>query len=280
MLANKDYLDLPKHFWAHVKFLSGVLGYSERGTNKLKTYNKDEILEAMNKKGLDTSHLLEKLNDGRVYIEVLVGYLNFRSRVIEKDVESNLMTREDAKKIFDELLVQIKPKCKLPMNKQKGKKRHNAYLTGIVNMLTEQTLGSCNFEDDPQTLTVATFNKRPLRTFTRRFDGVYPNSSNPVAVWEIKEYYGTTTFGSRVADGIYETMLDGKELLELKESENIHIKHYLMVDDRYTWWNLGRSYICRIVDMLHEEYVDEVLFGKEVVNRWPDIVKSWGDVTK
>ena len=36
------------------------------------------------------------------------------------------------------------------------------------------------------------------------------------ARWEIKEYYGTTTLGSRVADGVYETMLDGLELRELQ----------------------------------------------------------------
>ena len=32
-----------------------------------------------------------------------------------------------------------------------------------------------------------------------------------MALWEIKEYYYTTTFGSRVADGVYETLLDGLE---------------------------------------------------------------------
>ena len=29
----------------------------------------------------------------------------------------------------------------------------------------------------------------------------------------------------------------------------------------YTWWQCGRSYLCRIIDMLHMGYVDEVLFG-------------------
>ena len=39
---------------------------------------------------------------------------------------------------------------------------------------------------------------------------------NPIAVWELKEYYYTTTFGSRVADGIYETLLDGMELEDMR----------------------------------------------------------------
>lgn len=37
----------------------------------------------------------------------------------------------------------------------------------------------------------------------------------------------------------------------------------------------GRSYLCRIIDMMHMGYVDEVLFGKEVVERLPKIVKGW-----
>lgn len=107
-------------------------------------------------------------------------------------------------------------------------------------------------------------------------DGAYPSIVDPVAVWEVKEYYGTRTFGSRVADGVYETMLDGYEFEELAEHERREIKHYLIVDDYFTWWDCGRSYLCRIVDMLHMGLVDEVLFGREVLSRWPEIVKSWG----
>ena len=115
----------------------------------------------------------------------------------------------------------------------------------------------------------------PLRTLARRVDGAFPSAINPVAVWEIKEYYHTTTFGSRVADGVYETLLDGMELEELRCSEGIDVKHYLVLDDRFTWWDCGRSYLCRIIDMLHMGYVDEVLFGREVVERLPVLVKGW-----
>ena len=99
-------------------------------------------------------------------------------------------------------------------------------------------------------------------------DGAFPGTINPIAVWEIKEYYYTTTFGSRVADGVYESLLDGMELEELLEHEQIEVKHYLMVDDYFTWWDCGRSYLCRIIDMLHMGYVDEVLFGNEVIGEF------------
>jgi hypothetical protein len=48
-----------------------------------------------------------------------------------------------------------------------------------------------------------------------------------------------------------------------------------MVDAHYTWWVKGRSYLCRIIDMLHMGYVDEVLFGREIVDQLPRIVKEW-----
>ena len=95
--------------------------------------------------------------------------------------------------------------------------------------------------------------------------------ANPVAVWEIKEYYYTTTFGSRVADGVYDTLLGGMELEEPREHEGMDVSHYVVVDARHTWWDCGRSYLCRMVDMLHMA-VDEVLFGYEVLKEMPRIM--------
>ena len=65
------------------------------------------------------------------------------------------------------------------------------------------------------------------------------------------------------------------ELEELRQNEGIHVKHYLILDDRFTWWDCGRSYLCRVIDMLHMGYVDEVLFGRETLKRLPELVKSW-----
>ena len=65
------------------------------------------------------------------------------------------------------------------------------------------------------------------------------------------------------------------ESRKLKEHEQIEVKHYLIVDAYLTWWTMGKSYLCRMVDMLHMGYVDEVLFGHEVVEQLPRIVKEW-----
>ncbi|NJK90698.1 MAG: hypothetical protein HC904_02005 [Blastochloris sp.] len=185
------------------------------------------------------------------------------------------MDAAQAKRVFEGLKRKLKPKCPLPMNKQKGTKQAPAYLTGIVNMLIEANCKGHAVDYDPHELTTVTRNGAPLRTLSRRVDGAFPSPINPLAIWEIKEYYYTTTFGSRVADGVYETLLDGMEIEELHISEDVQVLHYLFLDARYTWWDCGKSYLCRIVDMVQMGYVDEVLVGTQVVERLPELVRSW-----
>jgi hypothetical protein len=212
--------------------------------------------------------------------KTLQAYFRYRAEVLNTFVELRLMTLERAKREFETLRAKLHPKCPIPLNKQKGDKKAPAYFTGIINMLIEAHAAGFACDYDPRELTTVTRNDAPLRTLARRVDGAFTSPINPIAVWEIKEYYYTTTFGSRVADGVYETLLDGMELEELREQEQIHIRHYLMVDDHFTWWGCGRPYLCRIIDMLHMGYVDEVLFGHEVVERLPKLVKSWVDIAK
>lgn len=128
---------------------------------------------------------------------------------------------------------------------------------------------------DPRTLTTVTRDGLPFRTLSRRVDGAYPGPVNPIAIWEIKEYYYTTTFGSRIADGIFETLLDGAELEELHQHYHLPIHHYLFVDAYETWWEMGKPYLCRLVDALHMGYVDEVIFGREALTRVPELAKEW-----
>ena len=237
-------------------------------------------MTAMSDLGLSSAHLLTARNRATKLSLILLDYFAYRADVLNNYVEPRLMDVAAAKQIFEELKARHNPHCPLPLNKQKSEKKAEAYLTCIVNILIEAHAAGQPCDYDPRELTAVTRNGQPLRTLARRVDGAFPSTVNPIAVWEIKEYYYTTTFGSRVADGVYETLLDGLELEELREQEGIDIKHYLIVDDYKTWWSMGRSYLCRIIDMLHMGYVDEVLFGREVVERMPDIVKEWVRLAK
>lgn len=234
-----------------------------------------EIERAFERLSLNTRHLVDEAGELTAFGKTLTEYLEYRASVLNDFVRTQLMNREAAEAVFNELRGRLQPRCPLPMNKQKGEKRNHSFLTGIVNMLIEQGLGGLPCDYDPRSLTTITQDGMPLRTMARRVDGAFPSVVNPVAVWEIKEYYYTTTFGSRVADGVYETLLDGLELEELKASTGRKINHLLVIDDYFTWWDCGRSYLCRMIDMLHMGYVDEVIFGREAVLRIPQLVEEW-----
>jgi hypothetical protein len=279
MKPNKLFLKQPKPFWANVRSISQNLGYTLRGKKQIKIPTIEEMSSAMSALGLTSHHLIQS-GETTEFGNLLIEYFKHRADVLNNFVESKLMNVEKAKQTFEQLKLQHNPTCPIPMNKQKGEKQAPSYFTGIINILIEANADGFNCNYDPRELTSLTSNGVPIRTLARRVDGAFTSTINPIAIWEIKEYYYTITFGSRVADGVYETLLDGLELEEAREHENIDVKHYLMIDDHNTWWNMGRSYLCRIIDMLHMGYVDEVLFGYEVVERLPEIVKEWVEIAK
>ena len=237
-----------------------------------------EIKKAFDKLHLKTDHVAQPDGTLTQFGRTLMDYFEHRAHVLNNIVQGQFMDKDKAKIEFDKLYTALNPKCPLPMNKQKGDKRNHAFLTGMVNMLVESNIGEAPCDYDPRSLTTITHDSMPFRTLARRVDGAFPSVVNPIAIWEIKEYYYTTTFGSRVADGVYETLLDGLELEELEAASKRKIHHLLVIDDYFTWWKCGRSYLCRMVDMLHMGLVDEIVFGREVITRLPELVKDWKDI--
>lgn len=269
------FVNQPPVFWANVRTISQEVGYTERGRRRIKVPSPEQISAAYRSLDLST-HLLFS-DSGHVstaFGQSLLDYFRYRAEVLEDVVEPALMDAEEARHEFDRLRAELNPTRPFVQNKQRGEKAGPALLTGLVNMILKSEVGDdCDY--DPRTLTTVTSQRLPVRTLARRVDGAYPSTVNPVAIWEIKEYYHTTTFGSRVADGVYETLLDGMELEELNRSEGIHVRHILIIDSHYTWWEMGRSYLCRMVDIMHMGYVDEVLFGREVLTRLPLLAREW-----
>lgn len=276
MRAFKEYRHQSPAFWALVKFVSQELGYTDRKTKSIRTFTEIEITKLLDSKGL--SFRYEDVQD-------VVAYSQKRARILNTDARSNLMNATEAQAVYLELLAIARSQdylCAIPMNKQKGDMRQVAFLTASINILAEKTLreaglfhGQKCFNDDPRSLLYALDRKGYLTgASSRRMDGAYPDVINPKIVWEIKEYYYTTSFGSRVADGIYETRLDGHELRDISHRTLCPIKHVLFVDGYRTWWDDGKSYLCRLIDILNEGLVDEVIVGREVLTRWPEVLRN------
>lgn len=281
MIANPEFQNQPKMFWAYVRTLSQQLGYTVRGKNQIKIPSVREIAEGLSALGLDSTKLIQKGTETPTALgQELLKYFTYRADVLNEKVQFQLMDVDAARKLYKQLLGHVRYPSPVPMNKQTGDKAKPSYFTAIINMLIADGLEGAECNYCPMALTTVTLDGAVIRTLSRRVDGAFPGIVNPLAVWEIKEYYYTTTFGSRIADGVYETLVDGMELEELRQSEKIDIKHYLMVDAYETWWLMGRSYLCRMVDLLHMRYVDEILFGKEVVDRIPVITAEWLQLLK
>ena len=135
------------------------------------------------------------------------------------------MDVDEAKQIFEEMRNSGKYKCKLIMNKQRKEIKNVNYFTAIITMIAEEMLGGDegNLNTNTRGLVYLLNNRKIIGASSRRFDGAYPSIYNPKLVWEItKEYYYSKSFGSRVADAVYEAELDGYEFNEIydRDSDN------------------------------------------------------------
>ncbi len=275
MKPSNYFKSMPANFWANVKIISQGIGYAKN--NLIIVPTKKEIEKLYISLHLDPNELFPKGNVSHFGRDIL-DYFSFRADTLNNYVQLMLMSADEAEQMYMRLSKKIRITSKFPpqpMNKQKGDKKKKAFFTCMINLLIAQAIGNKQCDYDPHELTFFIRNQYPLRTLSRRVDGAFPSTTNPKAIWEIKEYYYTTTFGSRVADGIYETLLDGAELYELNTNEHEKCYHYLFVDAKYTWWDCGKSYLCRLIDIMHMGFVDEVIFGSEIENRIPEIVKDW-----
>lgn len=274
MFAQERYGSLGAEFWAMVKFVSEELGYTQRQKGIVRVFTEDDI-----------NNLCREMNTyiSDDYIQAIADYSRWRADTLNDFVQPNLMSAEEAKDVFEGLhqLYQSKGfSCKIPINKQSGAMKQVNYFTAIINIITEDTLSNMGiiqehpgFDDDPRGLVYVWDNHGAIvGAASRRFDGAFPTIYNPEIIWEIKEYYYATTFGSRVADGVYETQLDGFEFQDIFRRTGIKVFHTLFIDAYRTWWIQGKSYLCRIMDAMNSGLVDEVIIGREVLTRWPQVL--------
>ena len=277
MKAFEAYRGCYPPFWALVKLVSESLGYKKRGADRLRTYSYDEIEDLFFEK---------RISSDANTIELLKSYTDDRASVLNDVVQYNLMDATAAENAFNSvypLYEEQRLLCSIPMNKQKGAMKKPNFFTAVINILTELTLREMGlssethlgFDDDPRSLSyILSDDGNLLGASSRRYDGAIPSVMNPLMVWEIKEYYYATTFGSRVADGVYETQLDGYEFRDIFANTGYKVHHTFFLDAYKTWWIDGKSYLCRVVDMLNAGLVDEVIFGQEVFERWPDLLRE------
>jgi hypothetical protein len=274
MYPQEEYLQQDSEFWAYVRLVSQQAGYQPRGDEIVKEYEEQDLQDAVESTGINGEPLFGDFSsDGLTELgDDILDYLNYRSQQVEVAL-NNIQTKEEARETFEEY------RGDYELNHVQYNRQGNddpLIFANTVNLVLEKVYGG-EFDPDPYELPTVLDDEKNLQlTFAKRLDGALPNNRNPIALWEVKEFYSSSTFGSRVADAIYEIMLLSQEAQSIEDQIGREIEMYLLTDGEQAW-SKGISYICRIIDILNMGYIDAAIFGKEVVEDWPEIVREWDE---
>lgn len=274
MFANEEFHGRGREFWSYVRLISEQSGYQPHGDELVKEYTVDDLRETVKKTGINDDPLLDGVSESITDLgSDVLDYLNYRSKQVEVAL-SRIRTKDEAVAEFKKFSEGFEMDTE-QLNKQGSSEP--LVFANSVNLVLEKETG-VDFNPNPRMLpTVLDEEKNLQMTLPKWPDGAFPTARNPLGIWEVKEFYSSTTFGSRIADAIYEIMLFSEELDTLHNETGREVELYLMTDG-YEAWKSGVSYICRIIDVLNMGYVDAAIFGEEVFTQWPDIVDEWDEL--
>ena len=156
MKPDSRFLGLPSSFWACVRTIGQHVGYTVRGKGEILVPEVADLVRAMEENDLKSSSIADSGGTLTPLGTTLSAYFQYRAQLLNAYVEPRLMDAARAKREFKRLKRQLHGACPLPMNKQKGAKKAEAYLTGIVNMLIEANSEGLPCDYDPRRLTTVT----------------------------------------------------------------------------------------------------------------------------
>lgn len=274
MFAKEEFLEHDAEFWAYVRLVSQQAGYQPRGDKVVKVYEPEDLQNAVESTGINREPLFgDGSSNGLTALgENILDYLNYRSQHVAVALD-NIQTKDEAEETYEEYRGDHELKH-VQYNRQGS--NDPLVFANTVNLVMEKEYGG-EFDPNPYELpTILDDDKNLQLTFAKRLDGAVPDNRNPIALWEVKEFYNSSTFGSRVADAIYEIMLLSQEAQSVADEAGRDVEMYLLTDGEQAW-SKGVSYICRIIDILNMGYIDAAIFGREVVTDWPEIVREWNE---
>lgn len=188
----------------------------------------------------------------------------------EAEVYAMLRNQEQALKACEERGLTVGLTMTKNQDHHQSPKAVVALVNGIVKKVCESK--GLKFDPNPQTRCVWCVENR-LHVTARNLDGAIPALSNPVLIWENKEYWGGTGGGSKMSDAVYECNLVGRELREYEESTKLKVIHLVFVDGM-TQWTSRRSDLKRFVDLTNQGLIDHLLAGFEIETQLEPILNG------
>jgi hypothetical protein len=262
MTRIERYSELPWNhdLWNLVRYFRSLrLGGENRALDWIATLRSEACLPDRKKKFPIEPHL----------IELLVEYVHDSSALLKVALEA-LRIEKDA------LAFCKKQKFPVGSTKTRNQSHHQSSkaLIAAVSGIARKVCADAGMEVDldPQRRAIW-FSDNGLHVSARNLDGAIPSLENPSAVWEIKEYWGKTSGGSKMSDAVYECHLVGLELRMFEAKSGIPIDHIVFVDGKEQW-NSRKSDLLRFIDLHQQGLIDHLIIGREVETDWPILAKT------
>ncbi len=245
-------------FWELLRFYCSLRG----------TEQKAFLLELSTAKKSD-SRWWDLLNISDDAAKLIVKYGSHREQLLKRALDS-LRTEEQAKAYCKSESIEWE------ITKTKSKDHHQSSKTLIATVGTIAQRVCVNFKEtvdgNPQRRCVWCIDNH-LHVTARNLDGAIPALRDPYIVWEIKEYWGKTSGGSKMSDAVYECHLVGREIREFEEKSKHKISHIVFLDGK-DQWNARKSDLARFIDLHNQGLIDHLFIGKSVEDEWePTLTK-------
>ena len=256
MTRIERYSKLPWNhdLWSLVRYFRSLRLTGGKLTKWLDTLRIDACLPAQTKKFPIDPQL----------VELLGNYIHDSSALLKTSLMA-LRTEEEA------LAFSKKKKFAVSSTKTRNLSHHQSSkaLIATVSGIARKACADAGVgvDLDPQRRAIW-FSEHGLHVSARNLDGAVPSLENPTAVWEIKEYWGKTSGGSKMSDAVYECQLVGLELRMFELKSGISIDHIVFVDGKDRW-NCRKSDLLRFIDLHQQGLIDHLVIGREVESEWP-----------
>ncbi len=205
------------------------------------------------------------LADSRLFFE----YLDYREEQFSVAFD-RLRTEEEALSFCEEMKVKVSKNVTQLAGYYQSSKALIAAVTSVATIVCGNK--GTQLVPSPQRR-CAWLVGNNLHVTARNLDGAIPTLANPSIVWEIKEYWGKTSGGSKMSDALYECNLVGRELKEYEECTKGSITHVVFLDGREQW-DKRKSDLRRFLDIFHQGLIDHLFVGKDVETDWEKTLNS------
>lgn len=247
--------------WDYVRFYSVVQRQSREAREFWEEKLRSNVME------------IDKRHDFSIpvgHAELFFDYLNYREDDFE-NARSLLRTEEEASAYCEEIGAKVK---KVKTKSQDHHQSSAAMVAAVSYIAGEHCLKrSVGFDVAPNRRCVWLVDNQ-LHVTARNLDGAIPSLDSPEVVWEIKEYWGKTSGGSKMSDAVYECALVGRELRDFEERSSApRVQHVVFLDGKNQWAS-RKSDLKRFIDLFHQGLIDYLFIGRDVETEWKTLLKS------